>query len=486
MSEDSDLSALFTSAGEIGPRSDIESNVLSTVHYSLNQTERVSTVLARLYAARRSVRLYPPNHPAAKESILLLGDAIRSYHDEGVDLQFVFYNDEILMGDQLLPRESLQFDQLVRDIAATGMNSVIFRCGILDREVEEFVGILARDVAEVQSSGGVEQMVAGALMPHVEVSTVIAMGCGSKARGDGVSGEPSAVLNGAVALVREMDRLFHGDASVSGVRVKGVVNALVDCALENRHALLRMSSLKDYDEYTYHHCANVAAIALGLGSQISTDERFLGALGIGGLLHDLGVLTVGPSISNKPGPLTPEEWEVIRTHPIAGAEMVALLPGVDRSAVVTVFEHHMRWDGTGYPENVHGRTQHLTSRIVAIADAYDAMTSERSYSPARLPDDAMSEVVRAAGGALDPALVGLFVRLLGAYPPGSVVRLSTGSVAVVLAAGADQRRPLVRVIASPDGDLVAPRDLNLAETLELEVLHCIDPAHLNVSVRDYL
>jgi HD-GYP domain-containing protein (c-di-GMP phosphodiesterase class II) len=167
--------------------------------------------------------------------------------------------------------------------------------------------------------------------------------------------------------------------------------------------------------------------------------------------------------------------------------MVALIPGLDRSAVVTILEHHMRWDGTGYPPPAVGRSQHLSSRIVAIADAYDAMTSRRSYSAARVEDDAMLNIARGSGAAFDPELVELFVGLMGVYPPRSVVRLSTGEVAIVLAAGpTDPLRPCVRVIAAASGELLAPKDTALEDVCDVSVTGCIDPRLLNIDVDDYL
>ena len=166
----------------------------------------------------------------------------------------------------------------------------------------------------------------------------------------------------------------------------------------------------------------------------------------------------------------------MRQHPISGAQMIAQLPGLDKSAIVSILEHHMRWDGTGYPSRTPRRKQHLASRIVAIADAYDAMTSRRSYSAARVEDDAMLNIAQGSGTAFDPELVRLFVGMMGVYPPRSVVRLSTGAVAIVLAANAaDAARPVMSHDRGPDGQLVPPEDVVLQDAPELSVMACLDP-----------
>jgi HD-GYP domain-containing protein (c-di-GMP phosphodiesterase class II) len=147
----------------------------------------------------------------------------------------------------------------------------------------------------------------------------------------------------------------------------------------------------------------------------------------------------------------------------------------------------MRYDGRGYPQRPAHRPQNIMSRIVAVADAYDAMTSKRSYSAARVQDQAMSLLARDAGTALDPVLVRLFVNLLGMFPPRTVVRLSTGEVAIVLVpTDGEPFKPTVRVITSPGGDLVEPFDVLLAERDDLTVEETLDPRLLNIHVEDYM
>ncbi len=148
----------------------------------------------------------------------------------------------------------------------------------------------------------------------------------------------------------------------------------------------------------------------------------------------------------------------------------------------------MRYDGSGYPSRSPRRPQHLAARIVAVADAYDAMTSRRSYSAARVHDEAMELLVRSAGTALDPALVRLFVTMMGVYPPRSVVRLSDGSTAVVLRPNAsDPLRPFVNLIADGEGTMLAePVALDLGVATGLEVVCCLDPADLNIDVDGYV
>jgi HD-GYP domain-containing protein (c-di-GMP phosphodiesterase class II) len=459
-----------------------------TIHYSAPQLKAAHRLLTRLSALRRAARFYPLDHPAAADAVARLHDAIRVYHDDGADVQLAFFDGEILLGSQVLAEDSMHFDQLDREMRALGIGSIVMRVGLTIAELTTASRILAADVDEAREAGGVSALAAELNLPHVQFASVQVVATTAEERelGDPME-SPREAMSGALALLRETDLLLQNNRQVSAARVNGVVRSLVDNVLANRYAMLQLTALRNYDEYTFYHSANVAVIALALGSCVSEDHRFLSSLGSGALLHDIGKLTIDPALLNKPGPLTAEEWEQVRQHPISGAEMVAQLPGIDKSAIVTILEHHMRWDGSGYPLRTPRRTQHVCSRIVAIADAYDAMTSRRSYSAARVEDDAMLNIAQGSGSAFDPALVRVFVGMMGLYPPRSVVRLSTGAVAIVLAADADDpARPKVRIITAPDGEFVTPDDIELETTPDVSVVACLDPRTLNVKVDDYL
>ncbi|MDA3936179.1 MAG: HD-GYP domain-containing protein [Actinomycetota bacterium] len=455
----------------------------AAVSYSTKQIGRVRELLTRLYAVRRTAKLYPIDHPAVAEGVEVAMEAILRYHEEGVDVVLAFFEGEVLFGDQLLPEESLLFDQLVREFNALGVGSLVIRRGISLAELTRAMSVLAADGYEAERVGGIERMVHEAGLPHISVGEVRVF---EREEEGGDSGGAQESYNGALDLMREIDRLVRSNKAVSTGRVKSAVRSLVDNVLTNRYAMLQLTGLKNYDEYTFYHSANVAILSLALGAMFTTDYRFLSSLGVGSLLHDIGKMTVDLEILNKPGALSPEEWARIRQHPVYGAEQAAVMPGLDKSALVTILEHHMRYDGGGYPHRSLNRPQHLTARIVAVADAYDAMTSHRSYSAARVQDDAMRLLVQGAGTAHDPVLVRLFVTLMGVYPPRSVVRLSTDETGIVLRPSEnDSLRPLVRVVASSTGEMVEPYDVDTAQA-DVVVVRCLDPQDINIDVDDYI
>lgn len=456
------------------------------IRYSQAQLARGRELLARLYALRRAARLYPLEHPSVRESASLFLEAVTTFHAEGADVHLAFLEDEALLGEQLLAEESIVFDQLIRDLWSAGIGSLVIERGVTLDELMRASGVLTADREDIQRAGGLASMVSRLGLEHVLIGSLKVVEHAPERALEG--GEPTKVSYGdAVSLLRELERLMRADRGLNAGAVKGVVKGLVDNVMLNRQAMLQLASLKDFDEYTFYHSANVAVLALALGSMITDDPRFLSSLGTGALLHDIGKLAVGLDIINKPGTLTAEEWALVREHPVRGAQIVARIPGLDKGAIVIVLEHHMRIDGTGYPTSHLRRPQHLASRIVAVADAYDAMTSRRTYSAARVQDEAMSLLARSAGTSLDPVLVRLFIRMMGVYPVRSAVRLSDGRIGIVVSANETEPvRPVVRVIGTESGQRVEPYDVDLAGDPTVAIDHCIDPRLLTIDVDEFV
>lgn len=456
--------------------------------FTAEQTSRARELLARFAGARRSATFYPPGHVVMRDNIDALMKAIGQYHHEGVDVPLVFFDNEVLLGEQLLAHESVIFDQLIRDMSASGETSVTFLQGITPDELERSMQVLAADSGRIDELGGLEAAIAKANIPHVQIGTVAF----AREREDFLGEaeiDARASYTHAVDAVREFGRRVHRGRTLTADHPREAVRSIVDNILENKQAMLELSGLKGYDEYTFFHSVNVSILSIALGSQISTNRRFLNSLGVGALMHDIGKMTIDVEVLNKPGALTADEWDMMRLHPLHGAETAANMRGLDRASVVVILEHHMRYDLDGYPGRRPPRAQHLTSRIVALADAYDAMTSRRSYAPARTQEEAMSILAEGAGTAFDPSLVRMFAKMMGVYPPRSVVRLTSGEVGIVTKPNADILAPWVRVITDPDGTFIDPVDIDLADAgaadgRKIEI--CLDPATLDLDVTDYL
>jgi HD-GYP domain-containing protein (c-di-GMP phosphodiesterase class II) len=233
----------------------------------------------------------------------------------------------------------------------------------------------------------------------------------------------------------------------------------------NRHpdALLSLARLKSADEYTYLHSVAVCALMVALGRQLGLNDAQCREAGMAGMLHDLGKAAMPQEILNKPGKLTPTEFEIIKQHPVRGYEMLLAGPDVSEGVMDVCRHHHERVDGTGYPDGLPGERISLLARMGAVCDVYDAVTSDRPYKAGWDPAQALSQMATWKGH-FDPVIFQSLVKSLGIYPTGSLVRMRSGRLAVVL----DQNRsvltkPRVKLFFSTKAGLpLKPQVLDLA------------------------
>lgn len=238
----------------------------------------------------------------------------------------------------------------------------------------------------------------------------------------------------------------------------------------NRHpaALLSVVRLKSHDDYTYLHSLAVCALMLSLASQLELNEAQAKRAGMAGLLHDVGKAAIPLAILNKPGKLTDDEFEIMKYHPVAGAEILRL-SGADDDLQDVALHHHEKVNGSGYPHGLRTNGITLLSRMAAICDVYDAVTSERPYKAAWNPASAMHQMA-SWPGHFDRKLLYAFVKAVGIYPVGSLVRLSSGRVGVVTEPGDHSLlQPKVCVFFSLNsGKRLTPHIIDLAS------LYCED------------
>jgi putative nucleotidyltransferase with HDIG domain len=210
-----------------------------------------------------------------------------------------------------------------------------------------------------------------------------------------------------------------------------LVNDIVESVDRNGDALISLCRLKIADEYTYMHSVSVCALMVSLGRQLGLDEATCRDAGMAGLLHDLGKASMPQEILNKPGKLTDEEFTIIKSHPVKGYETL-LESGVDNQRVLDVCRHHHeRMDGTGYPDKLAEANLSLIARMSAVCDVYDAVTSNRPYKAGWDPAESVGRMA-SWQGHFDPVVLQTFIKTIGIYPVGSLVRMASGKLAVVV------------------------------------------------------
>jgi HD-GYP domain-containing protein (c-di-GMP phosphodiesterase class II) len=260
----------------------------------------------------------------------------------------------------------------------------------------------------------------------------------------------------ALASVKEVSRKLVSQRRAGVRNLKRIVQNMVDLIEEDESLLLKMSTFRDYDDYTYTHSVNVSILALCLGKRIGLSQISLSRLGICGLVHDLGKLDIPREILNKPGKLTAEEFEEIERHPLRSVSQILKLRAYrDLKAKILLppFEHHLKYDLSGYPRLHRKKPVSLFGRILTITDVFDAITSPRVYRPTPFsPDRALGLMVEGAGKDFDPILLKVFINMLGVYPVGTVLRLDTGEIGMVVATPEDKdnARPEIALLVPDD------------------------------------
>jgi HD-GYP domain-containing protein (c-di-GMP phosphodiesterase class II) len=281
-------------------------------------------------------------------------------------------------------------------------------------------------------------------------------------------------------------------------KAKRAVQGIVDLILEEEFSLLGLTAIKNHDEYTFQHSVNVSILAIALGQRLGLSKKMLGELGVAAILHDLGKATIPPWVLNKAGRLTPEEWKLVVDHPVQGVKMIARMRGLNDLALrsmIVAFEHHINFDKSGYPNIPSGLEQGLFSRIVAIADCYDAMTAHRSYRrSAFTPYEALHQMISKNRDKFDPLLLKAFINTVGMYPAGTAVLLDTNEIGVVVAHNPhDIFRPRVQVVADKDRKPVEGRQIvDLSHRDEssgiytVGIVSAIDPDEYGINLADVL
>ncbi len=251
---------------------------------------------------------------------------------------------------------------------------------------------------------------------------------------------------------------------------KRVVQPIVDSILKHEYSIVGLTALKDHDEYTYSHCVNVSVLSISMGQQLGLPRQALADLGVAGLLHDLGKLSIAGEVLRKPGALTADEWMQMRRHPIEGAKMIARMPGLSTVMLDSMrgcLEHHMNYNRTGYPEVEGEWGQAVMSRIVAIADCFDAITAHRAYH--KRPRTAFEGLQLLLGPNrvnFDPAVLWALVRTVGLYPAGTVSHTESGAVVMAMSPNPkDVMRPFCRVLVRADGSVPAEDAAELWEPM---------------------
>jgi HD-GYP domain-containing protein (c-di-GMP phosphodiesterase class II) len=423
-------------------------------------------LLTALYAALQAVRLYPLENDTVQASIDQLDSiAAELLEQEGV-LELRTVGGGFLLNltrIRFTVSSHAVFGALGRCLAHHEIDTIVVETGVQKPEWSSFLHLLLqRDLGPDRFAG----FVAGLEQAAVTGISVRRHSAGKNERSDAETA--ARVYVRSVQVAREVLVGVRIGRAVNARKIKRSVQGIVDQVLNNQVALLGMTAIKTFDEYTFTHSVNVCILCVVLGQRLGLDKRQLYELGLCGLLHDIGKARIDPAIINKPGSLTEEEWHQMKLHPREGLLALFQLRGfaeLPLRQMLAAYEHHMKVDLSGYPRVRRTRRPTLFTRIVSVVDTFDAVSSARSYrSRGWPPDKVLLNMRDEPGWGLDRVLVKAFISATGIYPVGTVVALSDKSLAIVLAPNLDvPDAPTVQQITDAGGQpLAEPHKIDLS------------------------
>ena len=457
---------------------------------TLDSTPRLQVyeeLLRKFAAGVRATQLYAADHPLLLRTVEDLLAALRTLHQHQPSVTVGIVETQFVVADTPLPKASAGLKELIGRLRANDIERISFERGVTAAEIVVLMtGVSALKAKGAPSAGRSWNLA------HIKVGQLTA----DENRKDGIASDMAAIrklYSNAVAAAEAAWESAAAEGIPDLPAALQTVEGLADAVTQNRTALVALTAMRNYDNYTFTHMVNVSILTMGQAQALGIEGRLLREFGLSALMHDIGKVRTPHEILNKPGKLTDEEFTIMRRHPVDGAEILRRTPEMPILAPVVAFEHHLRIDGTGYPERARRDSLNLGTMLCSVADVYDAMRSNRAYQSA-FPSDRVLEVLRREDGAqFDRHLVRRFVQLLGIYPPGNLVRLESTEVAVVVRVHApDPYRPRVKVIVDGQGRrLDPPIERNLWERLPDgsyagTVVTPVDPAEVGVDPLAFL
>jgi len=355
-------------------------------------------LIVKIAAATNMRTLYPANHPRVRESVANVVSALKQVLEEREmdSVTFLVVGDDLVVDDEALRRASLPQVQFVRSLKQRGIERLTLADGLTEEEALPFIDALALGATPRSS-------------PHIILGRVRVS----------IDEEPSAEASGKerhelsveqLERVREAFGRFRSERKLPLSQIEELVWGFIDSLSHTTRAILPLAKLKEHDEYTFVHSVNVSLLVLAQARSFGIQGAMLHSFGMAGLLHDIGKLMIPLTVLHKTGTLEAGEWEEMKTHVEQGAWLLSEIEGT----VLVAYEHHLRVDlKPNYPQLRRPRMPNLASRMTAVADSYDAMSTVRPYQQPLLRAAAIEILKKRSGTFYDPLLVGNFIRLIG-------------------------------------------------------------------------
>ncbi|MCX7990572.1 MAG: HD-GYP domain-containing protein [Proteobacteria bacterium] len=384
--------------------------------------------IQQLNSSLKNFSFYPKGHPYVAQPIKRSYEMLSNFFKESDEVNISSIEGLIWVQNIPLPSENM-WDYIMNVFKVKNKDNLKILKNITFKEWEDFVTKVALIKEEILSDEFSENIV----FHSIESEDI-------KKTAEKVYTEAIDVVKNVISEVR-MGRIPKAD------EVKSVVGKMVDMVLKDKQTMIGLSLIKSYDDYLFHHSVNVTILSLALGETLKIRPDLLREMGTAAMLHDIGKVSIDPKIVLKPDKLTDEEWEQMKKHPVTGYETLKKMEGVSEVVLRVALEHHMKYNLTGYPEVTKEYKLHPASMILSICDCYDAMTTHRVYQRCHEPREALEFMTRMAGVSFEPNYLKAFIKMLGIYPQGTLVKLNTGETAIVSSPNpSSPDEPVIKVI----------------------------------------
>lgn len=461
------------------------------------EEQLIEDFITYLTNATRNKVIYPSGHPIIMRSLMRTFEILETLMEEKEEINIAVVGDELIFEGMHLHEISTALYGFTRDLRQRGIEKITFLKGLKNEEFLGLIDVLTMAQEKLKNSGGPIKALASKGIKNITLGKIGALKETQPELGHGEEFKTKAkeFYKDAVDAIKRIVEDIGFKKRVNIEKARSAINSMVASIQRNRTPLVTLASLKAHDEYTFSHAVNVAVLTLVQGEALGLDRQTLNDLGIAGLLHDMGKLKVPEEILKKPGKLTSEEFELIKLHPADGAKILMNTPGISKLAYVVTFEHHIKYDLSGYP--VVSREKgglNLGSMLVRIADTYDAMRSNRYYAKEIPPEKTIKEMEESSGKEFEPVLLRRFIRLIGVYPPGTFVRLDTNEIGFVFQTNpSDPYRPRAKIVIDSNGSKIeTPQEIDLEEKVpetgnfRRSIKESVDPEQFGLVPDEYL
>jgi len=462
-----------------------------------------NVIVSRVFSLLKISRIYDTSNKTYIRHLEAMYDAINNIIQADASASLEIFSDALFMNaTRLKPDFSSwsNFRSVMDSLESKAIGKLTFNSGISMEELTSFFTILTKvESSSISPFNAIEELMIKAGICHISIDRV-QEGAGSTEVTDKTFTETAKrSFYDSVSYLKTVATQISLGQVVNAKKSKRVIQAFVDEIVEDESYMLNLTTIKNFDEYTLNHSINVSILSLALGMRLGLSKSQLVELGVAALFHDLGKVRISGSIVNKPGRLTEEEFDEVKKHPFKGAIMLSRIRGLGVIPVRAMFvalQHHQTPDHRGYPGTDRAKELDLYSRIVSIADVFDAASSPRVYRPFCLKrEEVLAVIAERSGTQFDPLLAKVFVEMLGVFPVGSLVLLDTEEFAIVWRANQESSsalRPRVKIITDRKGNFVEPHIESLMARTEdgkdfaRTIVKALDPQEYGIDVTSYL